>query len=137
MGYKIYINKLENEGQEIQDYVKSNFQYELDEIERLKKELIWCGPGKRSFMNEFDKLINNLNLIKNMIEGYGKIMVEVSNEFGTSHKKISSDWEETKNNMKSAIGNKLANSVMPILNDNTIENSENIIAEDELNDILL
>ena len=108
MGYTVKIREIGSTSAELRRMANNKINEEIETLINLSKQFVWEGTTKTEFMNAFDKHIQNLYLTKNMIDGYGKVLSMVCEEFGGSFKKIGKSWEETKNNLKTKTAQKMA-----------------------------
>lgn len=85
--------KLKEVGTDTVNYAQNDIANKITELKDLKNQVIWEGEDKDKVMQEYDKLMNDLQNLSKMIAKYGTFLIGVSETYQSASAKIKNIME--------------------------------------------
>jgi len=76
--YDIYMDQLNDNGDEIKNIAEKKIDPNIKEITRIANELKWEGPSYDMFINTFNKKMETVRQIPLVVGAYGNFMKKAS-----------------------------------------------------------
>jgi hypothetical protein len=80
--------KLKEVGTEAVNYAQNDISTKIAELKELKSQVVWEGEDKDRVMQEYDKLMNDLQALSQMIAKYGTFLIGVAETYQSASTKI-------------------------------------------------
>lgn len=107
--YDISMEELRNCGEDIKKTAAEKIRTDVTDLKRLANELKWEGPSYDKFMESFNKKVESLNYVSQVIETYGDFMTVASGGYSDINDKLYDDYlkevERNESRRKAAVNN--------------------------------
>ncbi len=102
--YDIYMDDLRESGDDLKKTATEKIETNINDLKRIANELKWEGPSYDKFMEGFNKKMENISYVSQMIETYGKFMTVASGGYADINDRMYDDYlkEVDKNNKRFA-----------------------------------
>ena len=91
---KIYLDELEDKGKEIISYSKNDIASKIEEMKLLTNNFIWDGIGYNSYIEEYNKVINKLEILNNNLTTIANFLLMAKDSYSESNSKIENAYNE-------------------------------------------
>ena len=100
MKYKVYLDELNDASRKLVSYSKIDIKNKIDELKNIGESIKWYGPAHDSFINGFNKRIDNLNKLNSKISVFGEYLENSYTNYSETSNKVNNSWEEYITEMK-------------------------------------
>ena len=98
---KVYLNELEETGNELISYSQNNIANEIEKLKLASNNFVWQGPAYNSFIAGYNAKIENLIRMNNSLTILAKYMLIVKENYSDTNEKINNAYEELLSEFKS------------------------------------